>query len=296
MALVKCKETTIEYPDFASFEAAEQGSVDKTAQISGIVNGGTVQGWNALLTLEALDTPYDGTNSAVSSGITGELAIRNDNVHFSGTSPIFITGTKSNLAAVRLGAFESVSNITGAIFCKHTGTGSGDYGLATYSGAGGQFAFSALLVERSGAGVWLRGASPSSTVDHMLIVDSSAGQGFRGGLNNESGAEIKNSLSIADVTAGRDDFYGGNYAAASDYLASGDSSASAIASTTSFTGITTAELVDFAGGDFRIKHDSVLADAGEGGTHIGALLEETTPPDPSGYNSYWTQNFSGVIL
>lgn len=61
--------------------------------------------------------------------------------------------------------------------------------------------------------------------------------------------------------------------------------------TGNFTGYTSAELVDFAGGDYRTKASSDLASLGTGGLFIGVALESTT----STYKTYWTTNFSGVI-
>lgn len=46
--------------------------------------------------------------------------------------------------------------------------------------------------------------------------------------------------------------------------------------TGTFTGYTSAELVDFAGGDYRTKSTSFLATAGDGGTFIGAFLEQSS--------------------
>ena len=272
MASVFCPETSTSYADFAAFESAEQGAADKTAQIDGKVAGGTIQGWTGTLTIEATSNPYDGTNSATCDGLTSQLVIRNDNVVLSELKPIFVSDNTA-LGTIRLGAFESVANIYLAGGCSNLGTASNSYAIETNNNSGALFFINKFIVEKSGAGVWFRGNATGSTVNHFTVVNSSAGQGFRGGLDNDSGAEIKNALVIADPTAGQNDFIGTSYAGTSDYLASGDTSASTFSSTTSYTGQTTAELVDISGGDFRTKSTSTLATGGAAGTWIGGILE-----------------------
>jgi len=77
--------------------------------------------------------------------------------------------------------------------------------------------------------------------------------------------------------------------AASDFLASSDSTASAQASTTSFDSRTTADLNNFAGGDYNLDSGSSLNTAGSGGGRIGALLAAGPAPSGNPWNYYAQQ-------
>jgi hypothetical protein len=53
----------------------------------------------------------------------------------------------------------------------------------------------------------------------------------------------------------------------------------------------TNDFVDFSGGDYRIKSNSPLATAGEGGTFVGAFLEAGGVT----FRQSWITNYSGVV-
>lgn len=62
-----------------------------------------------------------------------------------------------------------------------------------------------------------------------------------------------------------------------DYLASEDATASATAFSTAFDSRTTADFVNYAGGDYSLASGSTLKGAGEGGADIGATLPAAAP-------------------
>lgn len=135
----------------------------------------------------------------------------------------------------------------------------------------------------SGATCFLLNNANNLTIRNTLAEDGTTGFDF--GNNNVRLAEnltsannitygfktgtasttLKNSLYIGIGTG-----YSGTFNALSDYNASSDNSA---VGANSVQNISTAELVDYAGADFRTSESGSLATAGEGGGYIGFELE-----------------------
>ena len=117
-----------------------------------------------------------------------------------------------------------------------------------------------IIRDGSDDGVFGSSENTSVTVDQCTIVDCS-----RLGLLRCVATDT------FIIGSGTTDFHS-TTSAASDYLASGDTSASVEAATTSFNSRTTADLNNYAGGDYNLAAGSSLNTAGTGGGRIGALL------------------------
>jgi hypothetical protein len=117
-----------------------------------------------------------------------------------------------------------------------------------------------IIRDGSDDGIFLSGDNTNLTVDQCTIVDCT-----RFGLLRSVATDT------LIIGSGTTDFHSSTLAA-SDYLASGDTSASAEAATTSFNNRTTADLNNYAGGDYNLAAGSSLNTAGSSGGRIGALL------------------------
>ena len=107
----------------------------------------------------------------------------------------------------------------------------------------------------------------SGTITNHLSIDNTE-QGFQKGSSSNLWV-IKNALYLGPGAW----TLGSGWLAGTDYNASSDTTA---VGANSLQNRTTADLVDYAGNDYRTKSSSALATAGEGGTFIGYKLEASS--------------------
>ena len=242
------------------------GKITETATIN------TTQTPNGALLTALPGEEYDGTNSSTCAGLTSSgitLALRDDGLE---VSDIFIE-TTANTIALRAGAFEAVDSNIHDIGLKAGLTGNESAGIETYASAPFTGNLERIVVEGSGGwGIRLRN-NATGTLDHWTLVDvCSNGSGFRDGVvASGSSATITNALVIlASTASGSAESFSGTFNASSDYNAGDDTTAPGV---NSLDNRTTADLVNYAGGDFRTASASPLATAGGSGGFIGAFLE-----------------------
>lgn len=108
----------------------------------------------------------------------------------------------------------------------------------------------------------------ANTFENLTAIDCVTGF-WQNGTNNV----FTNCLSIGASTTDFDAACKGDYNASSDTSAPGANS---------LHNRTTADLADYAGGDYRTASGSALATAGVGGTYIGAALEVSGTPTVTG--------------
>lgn len=243
---------------------------------------------------------YDGTNSSTCAGLSSSgitLALRSNNIE---VSNIFIE-TTANMIALRIGAFEAVDSDVHDIGVKSGLTGNDSNAIETYSAAVFTGNLERITVEGAGGrGVWLRNGA-TGTLDHWTIVGACAnGSGFRDGVVGSSATTvITNALVLLSPTASASaSAFDGTFSASSDFNAGDDTSAPG---SNSLDNRTTADLADFAGGDFRTASASALATAGTGPTpFIGAYLESgggaALDITPSSINSVSTGNNPAITF
>jgi len=121
-------------------------------------------------------------------------------------------------------------------------------------------------IVRSGSddGFYANAENTNVTVDQCTVVDCT-----RFGLLRSVATDT------LIIGSGTTDFHS-SASATSDYLASSDTSATTEAATTGFNSRTTADLNDYAGGDYNLASGSSLNTSGTGGIRIGANLATTT--------------------
>ena len=121
------------------------------------------------------------------------------------------------------------------------------------------------------------------TITNHLSIDNTE-QGFQKGASGNLWV-IKNALYLGPGAW----TLGSGWLAATDYNASSDTTA---VGANSLQNRTTADLVDYAGNDYRTKSSSALATAGDGGTFIGYKLEASTGIEVTGQSP--TFNYSAI--
>jgi hypothetical protein len=114
--------------------------------------------------------------------------------------------------------------------------------------------------------------------------------GTGGGWNGDVGLRDSDCTNTLCYRAQAKITYDPFFTCTGDYNASNDTSSPGA---NSVDNITTADLVDYAGGDYRTKASSSLATAGSGGTFIGAFLEESGG-EPT-FQSAWALGVNTII-
>jgi len=247
-----------DYSTVASWVASSDYSTDwgvgnpATGQITGKITENvtinTAATPNGALLTAFPGEEYDGTNSATCAGLIGSgvvLAIRDNGIE---VSNIFTRGTGLGVITVRLGAFEAVdTNYHDCGTCSEL-TNANSSAIETWSGGAFTGNIEKVIVEESGGyGLWLKWIA-SGTIDHITVLDAAAsGSSFRNGIKSDNSANIvTNSLSLMATTATGASF-AGSFNAASDFNAGEDASAPG---SNSLDNRTTADLANYAGGDF----------------------------------------------
>ena len=233
---------------------------------------------------------YDSTNSATCAGLVSSgtpLTLRDNGLE---VSFIFLDTTGASIA-LRPGSFEGIDADIHDIGVKSGLSSNAATGIETYSGAAFTGNLERVVVEGAGGrGVWLRNLC-TGTIDHLTIVDAGAnGSAFRYGLENDNAANVVTNILVLMHASATAVGFNGTFPAGADFNAGSNGSAPGA---NSLDNRTTADLVNYAGGDLRTASGSALATAGSGGGFIGAFLESggaAIEVTPNSINSVSTSN------
>lgn len=211
-----------------------------------------------------------GTESATGGGVVGAVTtstsesiveIRN----------LKIISTDAAVPAIRLGS-ERNKVFSG---CFISGAGSGIE--IVNSSANGFSLINCIIADCGGEGTNWRNANASSDIIISgLTVVNSVGSGLddRGFGSAAFIESVRNVFCFDNSLDFRTNVSDSNV----DYLASGDTTATAEAATTGYNNRTTADFVDYAGGNYNLASGSSLVGLGEGGADIGATLGGAATP------------------
>lgn len=142
-----------------------------------------------------------------------------------------------------------------------------------------RFSNSILLTDSGDYAVYYNrlSASASFDFDGCTLINLGGGNFCMDdrGSGASGGATVRNTLAYG---ASVEDFEDRLSDADVDYIASSDSTATAVANTTGYNSRTTADFEDYAGGDYNLAAGSSLRGLGEGGADIGATLGGAAAP------------------
>tara|TARA_R110000851_G_scaffold322199_1_gene488114 strand:- start:444 stop:1235 length:792 start_codon:yes stop_codon:yes gene_type:complete len=194
------------------------------------------------------------SNGLIVNAKAGEEADgRTNGANLNGTITVNVVSTFNNLNIAKFNNQGSSEQID----CNNCDFGNGVIGGNIYSWGGASFALNTNCILRDASG-----SNASSNFQNVNVLFNSC-TSIGANSNGFRRCRVSNSLALQNSP----DFNG--LMTGSDYIASGDSTAT---TTNAFTGRTTSDLVDYAGGDYNLALGSGMTGAGAGGVNIGAVL------------------------